>query len=173
MTTQKRLKALFIASALLTASAVFASGGYEDRKGCDKPRGEWCDKKMYKHHGYGRDDMNYRSHHKGGSSRFLIGAVYSLDLTKEQKGSIDKLIGDFQEKRAKRFEEFTKDGFDKEAYIKNRVQNREVMIKAKADLIEDIYGVLTKEQKKELKEELDDFKQMRSKRYGKDCNGRR
>ena len=120
----------------------------------------------------------HSNHHKGDSSRFIIGAVYALDLSDEQKGKVDAFMVEYQNLRTKAFEAFKDDGFDKEAYIKARITSKEDKIKAKADLIEKIYGVLTKEQKTELKKELEDFKKLRETRvnkkgcYDKSCNGR-
>ncbi len=160
------IKTLLAASVLLASTAAFAS--------CPD-RGEFCgDKKeYYKHYGYKPKDMKYRSHHKGDSTRFIIGAVFALDLSDEQKGKIDGLISKFQELRAKRFNAFTKEEFDKEAFIKARMQTKEDRIKVKADLIENIYAVLTKEQKAQLKEELDNFEKVRKSRYDRSCDGRR
>lgn len=185
-TLQNRLKTLVMVTALFGTVGLYAGNcgqgqGYKD---CNKNyQNERCDykekkkkkdcygDKFYKHNGY-KGDRQYRSHHKGNMSRFFIGAVYSLDLTKEQQVKVDELIKTFQENRMKKFDAFTEKGFDKEAYINARLKMKEDMVRAKADLIENVYKVLTSEQKKELKEEIDDFKQIRGKN-GKSCNGRR
>lgn len=115
-----------------------------------------------------------RKAHRGDNTRFFIGAVYSLDLTQNQETKIKSLLKDFEDQRFKAFDAFKKDSFDKEAYIKARLQTKENRIKAKANLIEDIYKVLDDKQKAELKEELDDFNKMRERRRdGSNCNGRR
>lgn len=126
----------------------------------DKKRDEYR-KERYEKYRYKKCDNKYRSHHKGSISRFFIGAVYSLDLTKDQIQKIDALIEKFQNQRSKRYQEFTKDNFDKDAFIKNRMQMRDQSIKANADLMDDIYSILTKEQRRNLKDELDDFNNIR------------
>lgn len=196
-TLQRRLKVLAVTTALLGGVSLFAMGGYgncDKQKSCDgQGYNKECkikDKKECDRQGYGKEckikdkkecfgkkhfkhGKKHRMHHKGGDSRFIIGAVYSLDLTKEQQESIDKLVKKFQENKAKRYDAFTKEGFNKEAFIKSRMNMREDMIKAKADLLENIYKELTKEQKSELKEEIDDFQEIRRKNYSKECRGRR
>jgi Spy/CpxP family protein refolding chaperone len=171
----KNIKVLVVATALLGSASLYAKhhggDGYDrdcdrDDKRCEKrdDRKECYGKKFYKHNGY-KGDRQYRSHHKGDISRFFIGAIYSLDLTKDQQAKIDKLIKEFQEKRMNKFDIFSEDKFDKEAYIKSRLNMKEDMVRARADLIESIHKVLTKEQKKELKEEIEDFKKMRQKKF--------
>ena len=91
----------------------------------------------------------YKGSHK---SKFLLASIYELDLTKEQKAKIDGYMKNFEVNRAKIFDAFTQEGFDKEKYIKARMDRRENMIKAKADLLEKVYSVLTKEQKENLKD---------------------
>ena len=177
-TIQEKLRIILAAALLAGSVGLYAEGynndrfdrydGYKNKQYCDykKDRKQDCyGKKNYKH------GDKFRSHHRGDSSRFIIGAVYALNLSDEQKTSIDKFLTEYQDNRNKRFEAFTKDGFNKEAYIKARTKSKEDMIKAKADLIEKIYGVLTKAQKAELKEEIDDFNKVRQ--YDKYSNGRR
>jgi Spy/CpxP family protein refolding chaperone len=166
MKKRLNIKTLLAASLLMAATASYA-GCYDRVNSCkDK-------KENYKHYGYKPKDMKYRSHHKGDSTRFIIGAVFALDLSAEQRGEIDGLIKKFQDQRDKRFNAFTKEGFDKEAFIKARMQTKEDRIKIKADLIEDIYSILTKEQKVQLKDEIKNFEKVRKSRYDRSCNGRR
>merc|ERR1711916_365854 len=99
-----------------------------------------------------RNCKSGKNFHKGDKSRFIIGAVYSLDLTKEQETTINKYVEEFQKTRMETFDAFNEDGFDKEAFVKARLNKRENMIKAKAELIEKVYTVLTKDQKSQLKD---------------------
>lgn len=118
-----------------------------------------------KHHGYKHKDRDCDDrdgkYHRGSKSRFIIGAVYSLDLTKDQKEKIDKALDEFQDNRKETLDAFKKDGFDKQAFIDARMNRKETMIKQRADLIEKIYSYLTKEQKAELKEKLEKQRYMR------------
>jgi periplasmic protein CpxP/Spy len=53
--------------------------------------------------------------------------------------------------------------FDKKKFIE--VQNkRDIMVQSKADMIDKMYQVLTKEQKAELKAELNNFSQTKNKK---------
>jgi hypothetical protein len=173
-----KIKTLVVATALLASVGIYADDNkYDDdryerykdykNKSCEykKKHKDCYGTKNYKH------GKMHRSHHKGDSSRFIIGAVYALDLSEKQQQSIDKLVKEFQDNRRKKFEDiFTEKGFDKEAYIKTRLNMRENIVKAKADLIEKIYAELTKKQKVELKKEIDDFKELRSKKTKGACN---
>lgn len=120
-------------------------------------------------------DPNYRQYtntnkedtsrsHQGDISRFFIGAVYNLELTKTQENQIDQIIETFKNKRFDEFNGFSKDGFNKEAYIKARKQSKENNIKLKADLIENIYNTLNKEQTTQINREITMFKER--KEYG-------
>lgn len=168
----KKIKSTILWSALLLTTATLAGSGIY--KNCKKDSCSKCDnKKYYKHSKFKDGKYKSRSYHKGDSGRFIIGAIYSLDLDPKQKTKIDTLIKEFENKRFKYFEVFTKDGFNKDAYIKARLQSKESKVKQRAQLIEGIYSVLTAKQKKELKEELNDFKKMRRENNDSSCNGRR
>lgn len=173
MKTSRKL----LLSILATSTLLFATNGFADDDDDDRyERG-------YKNYGYHKeyrgDDRYKRSHeskcgndeyrkykksekyHRGSKGRFIIGAVYDLDLSKEQEKKIDSFMRDFQEKRSESYNAFKNDSFDKQAYIDARMKRQENMIKAKADLIENIYSVLTPKQKTELKKEIDSFERYR------------
>lgn len=160
-TTKKTLLAVLTAVSLLFATSAFAGG-----KNCDRDSKNGYSKKCgngeYKKYKNCKTGKNY---HKGNKSRFIIGAVYSLELTKDQETKINGFVKDFQDNRSDTMSAFKEDSFDKEAFIKTRTNKKENMIKAKADLIENIYSVLTKDQKAQLKQKLDNnFKKMKGSR---------
>jgi len=157
-TTKKLTLSLLAVSTLFLATNSFADdANYEYKKYKNAHhKGEKCGSSEYKK--YKNCDRGSKNHHKGHKGRFIIGAVYSLDLSKEQEAKIDTFMKEYQEKRKTRYELFNDDGFNKEAYIKMRMNKEENMIKAKANLIESIYSILTKEQKTKLKEEMESFK---------------
>lgn len=164
-------KTVLAASALLITTGLYANcgggkcgmGQGSAKCGAQKMQGKYCDMKNFDHH------KKYRSHHKGNSSRFIIGAVYALDLSDEQKKSIDSYMQEYQKNRSRVFDAFTNDSFDKQAYIKARMKTKEDMIEAKANLLEKIYSTLTKEQKVQLKKELTGFEKIKEERFGKGC----
>lgn len=175
----KITKRMFL-SALLLSSLLFTTNGFADdddryeyrnyKKGYDYRKCGSSDYKRYKN-----CEKGSSKYHKGSKDRFIIGAVFALDLTKDQEAKINKLISEYQDARMKTFDAFKKDGFDKEAFINARMNKKEDMLKARADLIENIYNVLNDKQKEELKDELDDFIKMRKTRgcSGPGCYGRR
>ena len=170
-------KSILLATALFVTTAGIASDdyrGYKENK--EYKQSKFEDKKDYKgHHGYKNHNKQERRSHRGDISRFFIGAVYNLELTKEQEAKIDKTIQEFKNKRFDRFNGFTKDGFDKQTYINTRKQAKENKIKLKANLIESIYKVLDKKQIEQLNKEIEMFKKMRINRGKNDssCNDRR
>jgi len=166
-----------LATALFVTTGVIASDDYRDyQEKRDYKQSKYEDKQGYKkHHGYKNHDKKERRSHRGDISRFFIGAVYNLELTKDQEMTIDKTIQEFKNKKFDRFNGFTKDGFDKQAYIQARKQAKENKIILKADLIESIYKVLDKKQIEQLNKEIELFKQMKKNRGKNDsrCNDRR
>jgi len=173
-------KSIMLATALFVTTGALADNHYKEDRGCQKQK-EYNYKKHHnkdsykEHRGYKNHSKYDRRSHVGDVSRFFIGAVYNLELTKEQETKIDKTIQEFKNKRFDKFNGFTKDGFDKQAFIKTRKDAKENKIKLRADLIESIYKVLDKKQIEQLNTEIEQFKKMRKTRGKNDsrCNDRR
>ncbi|WP_404319758.1 Spy/CpxP family protein refolding chaperone [Malaciobacter canalis] len=91
----------------------------------------------------------------------VLRIVRQLDLTVEQRNDIRDIILKTRAKKQTIGEAFTKSSFDKDKYIKIVTSKRENMIKLKAQMIEDIYNVLTNKQKEQFKVLLD----LRTSRY--------
>ena len=108
---------------------------------------------------YKYTNKNNSISHQGDISRFFIGAVYNLELTEEQESRINQIIQKFKNKRFDEFNGFSKDGFDKKAYINARKQSKENNIKLKADLIENIYNTLNQRQITKINKEISIFKE--------------
>lgn len=141
MYTKQKLALSTIAS-LLLATSIFASQGMRSEQyGCQS------------------DKKNKQQHHEKdhNNNRFIIHILHGLDLTKEQQLKVDSIVDNFRKNRNKIFDYFTSEGFDKEKFIQAKLHKKENMIKAQANMIENIYGVLTTVQKKELKDKLDKF----------------
>jgi len=164
-------KSIMLATALFVTTGVMASDDYREYK----EKRDYKQSKYEDKRGYKNENKDQRRSHRGDISRFFIGAVYNLELTKEQEITIDKTIQEFKNKKFDRFNGFTKDGFDKQEYIKTRKQAKENKIILQADLIESIYKVLDKKQIEQLNKEIDMFKNMRKNRGKNDsrCNDRR
>jgi hypothetical protein len=109
---------------------------------------------------YKNKNKKERRSHRGDISRFFIGTVYSLHLTKEQEIKIDRTIQDFKDKRFNKFNGFTKDGFDKQKFVEARKKANENKIKLNANLIEKIYHILNKKQILQINKEMTMFKKM-------------
>lgn len=164
-------KSVLLATALFVTTSLYASNTNSNNQSkCSSKHEEYK-----KYHGYKNHDKKQRRGHRGDMSRFFIGAVYDLDLDKNQIAKIDTTIQEFKNKRFNRFNSFTKDGFDKKAFIEARTQTKEDKIKLKADLIEDIYAILNTKQKEQLNKEIKTFKNMKHKRgkNGSSCHDRR
>ena len=174
----KNLKrSIMLATALFVTTSAIANNEYKQN---NEQKHEMHEKgKGYK----GYKNKKDRRSHRGDISRFFIGTVYSLNLTKEQEMKIDKSIQEFKKKRFNEFNGFTKNGFDKQKFIAARKNAREDKIKLKADLIANIYKVLTKEQLVQMNKEIEMFKKMKEvevykkmkrngAKSGKHCNDR-
>jgi len=171
-------KSIMLATALFVTTTAMANNEY---KQCKEQKHEMHEKgKSYQ----GYKNKKDRRSHRGDISRFFIGTVYSLDLTKEQEMNIDKTIQEFKNKKFDQFNGFTKDGFDKKKFIEARQNAKENKIKFKADLIEKIYKNLTKQQIMQMNKEIEMFKKMKEvemykkmkrkgAKGGKHCNDRR
>lgn len=170
-------KSIVLASALFLTTGLYANcdqKGYKQNKEC-KQEG------YKKHQGYNNHDKKERRSHRGDISRFFIGAVYNLDLTKEQTTKIDAIITEFKNKKFDKFKSFTKEGFDKQAYIDAIIVSKEQKVKQKADLIANIYKELNKKQIEQLNKKVEMFKErrmnkMKNKKRGNNdssCNDRR
>ena len=160
-------KSIMLATALFVTTGAIASDDYKGYKeNREYKQNKYQDNK--KHNAYKNHDKKERRSHRGDISRFFIGAVYNLELSKEQELKIDTTIQAFKNKRFDRFNGFTKDGFDKQAYINARKQSKEKKIGLKADLIESIYKVLDKKQIEQLNKEIELFKKMKKNRGNND-----
>ena len=92
-----------------------------------------------------------------------------LNLTQEQKTQIKTIVKKHKSNQMKMSDAFTKTDFDKNKFIQIASQKRENMIKSKANMIEEVYTVLTKEQKLQLKVLMDlKMNKMMSKRSSSD-----
>jgi methionine synthase I (cobalamin-dependent) len=163
-------KSLLLATALFVSTSSFASDDFKEKKYQQQKQNKDC-----KYHGYKNKHKHEGRSHRGDVSRFVIGAVYNLKLTTEQETQIDKTIQEFKNKKFDRFNGFTKDGFDKQAYVNARVKSKEEKIKLKADLIEKIYTILDKNQIEQINKQIVRFKEMKKKRgkNGSSCHDRR
>lgn len=164
-------KSILLATALFVTTGLTANDNYNKYK----EHHEYNHKEYKKHHGYNHHNKKERRSHRGDMSRYVIGAVYDLQLTKEQIKKIDTIITQFKNERFDRFKGFTKEGFDKNAYIEARTKTKEDRIKEKAELLQDIYSNLNSAQIEHLNRKIEKFKQRKMKREKNDksCNDRR
>ncbi len=106
-------------------------------------------------------------------------ALKSLNLTVDQKNKIFEIRKEMMKNKQMTNVAFSKTSFDKEKYVEIMKQKRDNMIESKGQMIENIYAILTKEQKEQLKVIMDLKAEkkmaMMDKRmnFDKNCNGRR
>ena len=131
---------LGLTTAVLLATSTFAySGG-----------GKSCD--GYKN-GCEKHKMMKKKNHKDGFK--FVHMVMKLDLSDKQRDEIRSIVQKSMTSQPNPYSAFTETEFDKQKFIKLNKQKRENKIERKADMIEDIYGVLNASQKKDLKTMLD------------------
>ena len=101
--------------------------------------------------------------------------IKALNLSEDQETQIKTIVKKHKNNKMKMSDAFTKTDFDKSKFIQIASQKRENMIKSKANMIEEVYTVLTQEQKLQLKVLMDlKMNKMMSKRSTSDkySNGR-
>lgn len=113
---------------------------------------ERCMKGMHKPHGGMQENM-------------IIGKIMMLDLTKEQKDKIDTIMSEFKADLKDPYEAFSESSFDKDKFVEAQQNNIKMMLKNRAELIEKVYAVLTKAQKKDFKTLLNSDRIMKNKKF--------
>jgi len=95
--------------------------------------------------------------------------IKALNLSEDQETQIKTIVLKHKNNKIKMSDAFTKTDFDKSKFIQIASQKRENMIKSKANMIEEVYTVLTQEQKLQLKVLMDlKMNKMMSKRSSSD-----
>lgn len=147
---------LSLSTVTLLSTALFANmEHHKDKMQNSQIKKDACMKMM---------DKTHPKHKRG---EMIIGKIMMLDLSAEQKNKIDQLMAQFKEKMQDPYEAFSDNGFDKDKFIDAHKNNFKTMVKHKAQMIEEVYSILTKEQKKDLKTILDMDKIMKKKKFDK------
>ncbi len=144
-------------AAAVVATSLFAAAKNHDSSFMDEKSSFGHSKKM-RHGGFNMKKM-----------------IKALNLSDEQKTQIKVIVSKHRKNKIKMTDAFSKTDFDKNKFIQIASQKRENMIKSKANMIEEVYTVLTQEQKLQLKVLMDlKMNKMMSKRSTSDkySNGR-
>jgi len=101
------------------------------------------------------EKMGMKEGKKGGCfGGKILNTIQTLELTSEQKTKIAKILEENKPKMADPLEAFSGDTFDTKKFI-DIIQNQKTeKIKHQGEIISKVYGILTSEQKKALKEKL-------------------
>eukprot|EP01155_Anaeramoeba_flamelloides_P012774 Anaeramoba_flamelloidesa333531_47.p2 GENE.a333531_47~~a333531_47.p2 ORF type:complete len:184 (+),score=31.62 a333531_47:124-675(+) len=134
---------LSLSTVALLSSSLFANMPQKMEMQKDGMQQQSCMKKM-KRHSFGHKKVD-----------MIITKIMMLDLTSKQKDEIKKIINEFKDNLQDPSDAFSDTGFDKDMFIEAHNHNFKTMIENRANLIEKVYAVLTKEQKKDLKTILD------------------
>ncbi|MGE4511248.1 MAG: Spy/CpxP family protein refolding chaperone [Sulfurimonadaceae bacterium] len=95
--------------------------------------------------------MGSTCHSKDG----FVPAVMSLDLSEEQEAKIDKIKENCCKDAPSPMDALSETNFDKKKFIELSKKQKDAKLERKAQMMADIYAVLTPEQKKALKAKLD------------------
>jgi Spy/CpxP family protein refolding chaperone len=146
---------LSIASVALVATTSFANCKSENRDN------NYCDKKQESKKacdGKGKGDYKRFKRDSSGPTKVMFGLA-SIDLSEKQKEKIREVMGKYSKAKKENFAKFngyssgkyfTKDGFDKATFIKERSANRTELVKVKAEFYNGLYEILTDKQKVEF-----------------------
>lgn len=92
---------------------------------------------------------------KNSHNMFFMKMLHQLNLTTKQKADIRTIVQEAYKQKQNPYKAFTKDGFNEKEFIDSAMNKKENMIKLKAKIISDIYVVLTKKQKEQLRVLMD------------------
>lgn len=149
----------------LAAGALYASNDKEESRVDLKKENCSMGEKMI--------GMKKESSYKGHG---IMGAIHDLDLSDNQKTQIKELMQKNRPQKQNLSKFFEGGKFDKEAYVQMQLDRKKNMIEYKAQMIEDIYKILTKEQQKEFLEKIEKYGSNENKglkNHDKYCDGRR
>lgn len=90
-----------------------------------------------------------------GSKGGFIPMVMSLDLSDEQRTKIKTIVTNSFANMPNPHDAFTETTFDKKKFMELAKQKRDAKLERKAQMMQDVHAVLTKEQKVALKKQLD------------------
>ena len=132
---------LSLGTSVLLATSLLASPTESCMEKHDGPSSQ--EKKMH---------MEGHKHHKGPR---IVGMMMHLDLNDEQRKEMHSILKESMKNRANPSIAFSDSNFNKEKFITVLKQKQENKIEHQAELIEKLYNVLDKSQKKDLKTMLD------------------
>ena len=141
---------LGLGSSLLLASSLVAISPQSDMgqntfPSCKQKNNSTCkQKKMHKQHTKG---------HKRGNN--IVKMFQKLNLSDEQRTQIRTIVEDNMKDMPNPHSSFSDTNFNKDEFIKLAKQKKENALQRKAELIEKVYSVLSKSQKKDFKTMLD------------------
>ena len=95
--------------------------------------------------------MQGTCHNKGG----FIPAVMSLDLSSEQETKIKEVMAKCCKDAPNPMDAFSETNFDKKKFVELSKKRKDAKIEHKAQMMSEVYALLTVEQKKALKAKLD------------------
>ncbi len=143
-------------------TALIATSLFAANKNCDRTE------KMSGNHGMSYHQNSKQQH--GQKKHFKMQKMFKmLNLTDDQEVKVKDIIQKYKNNKTKMSDAFSKTTFDKQKFIQIASQKRDNMIKSRANMIEEVYGVLTQEQKLQLKVIMDlKMNKMMSKRFDSD-----
>lgn len=144
----------------LALSTILATGLFAGNEQMKKDRDSSC---MMK-----KGSMKKGANH---GERSVVGMFKRLNLTSEQEAQIEKIVFENRVNMESFDDAFTKDGFDKDKYIKIMAEKRDNMLKSKAEIIEKSYAILTPKQKEQFKVLMDLRKEKMNQRIQEKIKG--
>lgn len=112
-----------VAAMVLTTSVMACKNSCDGQKmGCNYEKS--CQMENKSCHSDGKMQCHTKGKKHKDGSKFIIGAVYALDLSKEQEGKIDQIVSEYKSKKAGIYAACTDEGFDKEKYIHARMNKK-------------------------------------------------
>jgi protein CpxP len=103
----------------------------------------------------GKKEKMMKHHKKFDKSGHVVKMIMGLDLSSEQRSKIHSIMREHRQSESKISDAFTEAEFSESKYMQILEEKKANRAQRKAKLISKVYAILTPEQKKELKNRLD------------------
>lgn len=143
---KKHLVATLVAGTILSTSAFAYGGGGQKSMGFNSKQCPQTNT-LKQHHRMGKQNFKAKKQNKNAS---FMKALRGIDLSNEQQKKIQDLRAKNQKDRLKLSVFFSDKGFDAAGYEKEIKEQREKSIQKRALMIEQVYALLTPQQKEKV-----------------------
>ncbi len=107
---------------------------------------------------------------KGQGGAGIMPLLRQINLSDSQVQEVQKIMQDVHKDMPSKYNAFSKDGFDKDAYVKQMQDQRDARVKRQAEVIDRVYDILDDKQKNQLRVLMDLKEERMKERFNFDKN---